>query len=920
MPSPRSSRAASFSSDRPSVSGSITFNMPLSARPAPAYIAASVASQIVTDHHNAQLRDEGGPHADGAPDLLTNAVFSEQALNLLNGFLDNLLFAFLSTARSPSLAAIRPAITEVLKPRLAREATATADDELAGLLGGDDDDDDEFPERQLDIMRKFHVEKVWKRTRLRIMVYTRLGELEDGDEQRYVEQERGLSMDESDDDEADLVSWASAIFLTSVIEYVAEQCLLVSGQASYTRMSAKLRKAAQLSEDGELHQLERITVEDFDVEKIALNAALGRLWRTWRKRVRSTPLSPGGEPRSKRSHSSLHSRTFSYDTIDALAMASERVPELSEEFPTETEIAANIPLPMGDNDVNEIEVPSLARVFDEEDSNGTQTPTPRRQRPSSVILLASPDSFRRRSAKERPLSMPPPAAQPFTFPAQADHDGEADDEKEIEEVTETDGGEEVEEVFATPMERVDHSDDESYIFDEQQESMHHEHDEGDAESDADMVAFAASTGMGFGMSPTSPTRSDGFGREDEDTIGTPTRTGYAEAQYPKVKRLSIEKPGPPGIVRTGSIRSQRDSPAPTPAPEPKTFLEDEKEDMDDIHSPNAIGVARTSNVPIPTPSPPTERDSAEPSSSHARRKQPDSQGFVELAPRQVVTTTSAPTSVPASAPPAAPTSAPASNRPSSREQRSASQSSVEQRKESPREVVSVPRREVTPSRTRGPALSALQEADSAPSSPHGDGTPRQQIPEPQRNHSLNNSPKNYGTIRARDAPVPVQAADRPVRRPTVDGSPVARTGTGDSFGVEKATLKRVSSSSTSRSASTSILNTGRDSPGSSTRPRGLSGRMSEEDRQREFDTLVKSEDTVKFTLTPQSMREMDVGYSSRASLSPLLICSGTPSRCAKSRSSATHYIFRQSLSPRERRQGQPVWLAASPAQKQLPYL
>jgi hypothetical protein len=34
--------------------------------------------------------------------------------------------------------------------------------------------------------------------------------------------------------------------------------------------------------------------------------------------------------------------------------------------------------------------------------------------------------------------------------------------------------------------------------------------------------------------------------------------------------------------------------------------------------------------------------------------------------------------------------------------------------------------------------------------------------------------------------------------------------------------------------------------------------MSEEDRQREFDTLVKSEDTVKYTLTPQNVRDMDV--------------------------------------------------------------
>lgn len=89
--SPRSSRAPSFSSDRPSVTSAVTFQMPSSARPAPAYIAASVASQIVTDHHNAQLRDDqASHHGSVAADQLTHAVFSEPALSLLNSFVDHL--------------------------------------------------------------------------------------------------------------------------------------------------------------------------------------------------------------------------------------------------------------------------------------------------------------------------------------------------------------------------------------------------------------------------------------------------------------------------------------------------------------------------------------------------------------------------------------------------------------------------------------------------------------------------------------------------------------------------------------------------------------------------------------------------------------------------------------------------------------
>ena len=232
----RSSIAPSFSSDRPSVAGSVTFQMPTTVRPAPAYIAASVASQTVTDNLNAQLREAELDFGE-----LENAFFSEQALALLNGFLDHLLFAFLSAARSPSLTAIRPAISDVLKPRLAREAAAAADEELQGLLSGEDDE--EFsPVDGGRAVERWDVEKVWKRTRLRIMVYTRLGEMEDEDEEKYVQQERGLSMDEDEDEEAGLVSWASAIFLTSVVEHVAEQTLIVAGQAAYARMASRVKK------------------------------------------------------------------------------------------------------------------------------------------------------------------------------------------------------------------------------------------------------------------------------------------------------------------------------------------------------------------------------------------------------------------------------------------------------------------------------------------------------------------------------------------------------------------------------------------------------------------------------------------------------------------------------------------------------
>jgi hypothetical protein len=116
-------------------------------------------------------------------------------------------------------------------------------------------------------------------------------------------------------------------------------------------MAAKAKKLAKGDHAEELN-LERLVIEEPDVEKIALNSALGRLWRTWRKRVRSplSPMSPGRGIRSTSSYSSLHRRKMSYDTIDG-SVRGENSPH-PERAPTETEIAANIPLPLGDNDVN----------------------------------------------------------------------------------------------------------------------------------------------------------------------------------------------------------------------------------------------------------------------------------------------------------------------------------------------------------------------------------------------------------------------------------------------------------------------------------------------------------------------------------------------------------------------------------------
>lgn len=836
MASARSSRAPSFSSDRPSVASSITFQMPSTVRPSPAYIAASVASQIVTDHHNAQLHEE-----DVDNDELGNAVFSEQALSLLNAFLDHLLFAFLSSARSPSLTSIRPAIADVLKPRLAREATEAADEELQGLLAGEDEE--EFPAQDGSASDRWDVEKMWKRTRLRIMVYTRLGELEDEDEEKYVQQERGLSMDEDEDDEAGLVSWASAIFLTSVVEYVAEQTLLVAGSAAFTRTAAKMKKLSQHPDGVQEQTFERLIIEESDVEKIALNSALGRLWRTWRKRVRSplSPMSPGRGIRPVSSYSSLHRRRTSHDTVDEI-LRTERASSIPEHQPTETEIAANIPIPVGANDVAEIEVPGLARTFDDNESIRAQTPIPRSTRPSSVLMLASPDTFRRRSNKERPMSMPVPPPMPFTVPPLFSGRPTSSGKQSLAETGET--------PFETPFEHAPKRT--SYTNGQVPHQTVAEKGvgtqdvpaESPLEDDADMVAFAASTGLDAGMN-TVPSIKTGVKTKDDEEPELNSPGGYeSEPKIMDFKRMSVEKKGPPGIVRTFSTRSQRSSKSPAATPkvpqsaEGRSYLDDGPSDDDEFEH-KAIGVARTSDIPIrQTPTPPVESPYTEKGKHAAHGSHGSNGGYVELQPRQT-----APSNI-------AVQSAPTSEAKPTVPEKSHRRKSVDEEPIIGTHTASPPRKQepVQVRQSRGASLPSLKEVESHPDSISQRSN--YDVAAAAQNGVSRSGSRQGAAHTGRETPVtpverlPQRAGTAHSHRSKHESSPSS----------EKAGLQRVvSTGSGKKSGSFSGMHASR---GSDSSPRPL--RMSEEDREREFDSLVKSDETVKYTLTPQNVRDYEV--------------------------------------------------------------
>ena len=226
--------------------------------------------------HGQDSYNPRGTHAE-----LDTTVVSTGSLSLVNAFLDQLLFSFLASSRSTSIASLRPAILEVLKPRLGKEAIDGADEELQGYLaGGDAEELFAFHSGQ-EFKGEYNLNLIWRRTRLRCMVYTRLGDMEEEDEDMYLKQDEEADANDGQHRltrDLGSVSPAAAIFLTSILEFIGEHALLVAGEAAYNRVQMK----------HSIYERQRAVVEEVDMEKLAFNTTLGRLWRSWKKRVRSS--------------------------------------------------------------------------------------------------------------------------------------------------------------------------------------------------------------------------------------------------------------------------------------------------------------------------------------------------------------------------------------------------------------------------------------------------------------------------------------------------------------------------------------------------------------------------------------------------------------------------------------------------------
>ncbi|EWZ89909.1 hypothetical protein FOCG_04328 [Fusarium oxysporum f. sp. radicis-lycopersici 26381] len=422
------SRTQSISSDRPSTIAHSLMSPPLAVSPSAAFIAASAASQIVTNDHDSHADTWYDQH--GIEPASDPALVSGEALQLVNNFLDQLLFNFLSKSQATTLANLRPAVSEVLKPKLAKDAVNNADEELREYLG--DGDEEDYVPPTGDKAREWDLELVWKRTRLRCMVYSSLGDMEEEDEDLYMEQENlELGANES---VSDVISPAVAIFLTSVLEYMGELTLTVAGQAAYHRLRAKYQKEINEGTRNPADVADRIVVEEQDMERVALDRTLGRLWRGWKKRIRSPVIDLNGRPFSRASNGHLRQ-----DSVFTDSPALSRVPTRDAELETQAEAVdpSQVALPIGSNDVDEIEIPGLAYNSDDEDEELEAEEEVGGRRPKSLLILPlgiiqglptptlsqpnTPDF----AGRKRSNSLPTPGASPYRAAAKRSKEKEA---------------------------------------------------------------------------------------------------------------------------------------------------------------------------------------------------------------------------------------------------------------------------------------------------------------------------------------------------------------------------------------------------------------------------------------------------------------------------------------------------------------
>jgi hypothetical protein len=827
--------------------------------PEPAFIAASAASQIVTNDHDSHAEtwyDQHGIEPSGE-----TAAVSPAALQLVNSFLDQLLFNFLSVSRATTLSALRPAVSDVLKPKLAKDAINQADEELREYLGGDDED---TQARDSLSPTDWDLELAWKRTRLRCMVYSSLGDMEEEDEDYYMEQ--GHLDAEPEDRLAEIVSPAVAIFLTSILEFMGEQALVVAGQAAYHRMRSKYEKELKEGARSPTGVADRIVVEELDMERVALDRTLGRLWRSWKKKIRSPVIASMDRLNRSYSRDSLRSASghlrspSSAAELAVPATVPEPLPETEqersegqnqgenvEESLEEHLVAAGIPLPMGPNDIAEIEVPGLAVYSDDETEDDIAEEDSVPVRPKSMVILprgntqdpltlkpSGPQVLRRRSN-----SLPTPARTRRITPAKA-QPGESSAAQTLEQPADAS-----EPAVTAPLESSEESrpvevpDAASAPIPEEniaEENIEEDElkDEDDDEVSIEEPRIVRSSRVSIlGRSPS--TTSSEHGKPPAINTNLPVRTPSIHS----ARLIDVTSPRSPvvgsrrnSVVVTESARhsspsrTRRTITPPVPEDKPEQSLESSSNARLAVHHGTKSGLA--ASVSISETEEPADKDYAVSPLSPVTPASPAGDGL------------------------------PTVPEPVTKEQYEAAEPAVHGNVREP----STPPRAMTKvtvlPATSSPVSTASTTSgnffiESMPVLPEGKEAPE---------HPRTSVPRYRSAATAQPPAVPERSAGR---QPVANTSALRQPATIGQVSVERSRPRSPSQGSSSQP---------REQSGGRTRQQASSGspsstklkpvRTSEEGVQaridvvRDFEELIQSDETIQYTLTPESMRDLNV--------------------------------------------------------------
>ncbi|PNS19112.1 hypothetical protein CAC42_1848 [Sphaceloma murrayae] len=379
-----------------------------SVTPKPDYLSQDSASRITSDLYRAQ-KELDSDDEDSVSEDPEGLLVSDGATQYLNGFLDKLLHDVLSVANSTHLSQLRTAVTKTLRKSLGQEAVAFADANLEDLLAVDDDDEDQRPStRSSD--PKWNLEYTWKRSRLRVMMRSERSDFDIDDDERWVRQEGLVSPGRRFSENAAVITLQSEIFLAGILDFISDQLLYLALMPASIRMRRGSKKSpAQLSNPNIL------VIEEADLEKGVLNSPLDKLWRMWRKsqRVRGTIASPrhgyshsnASSPNTTRGDGEgwgdgpYHGSTQDVATPRGIPGAFIETPAVeyahrdivpdADDHP-EHVLASNIPIPVSHRDIDEIEIPGLARDPDEHEEELIDEPRRASYDPPSTRALPEP--------------------------------------------------------------------------------------------------------------------------------------------------------------------------------------------------------------------------------------------------------------------------------------------------------------------------------------------------------------------------------------------------------------------------------------------------------------------------------------------------------------------------------------------------